>query len=522
MTTKTHPPRWNHDSESAYSSDAFNANKSRECTGEDAELMVAEIDNLKSSNQINNWAESYLLRVCKQGLTTDLWSETVDDMILASELGVSSEEDFRAFFYIDHFVEDLIEELIGVQLTESEQDSLKTYMFSIRNEVGYTDLLSFRVAILKWMKNNGKTVKQALWGSTSRNRGVSTYYLKKYNIERWKTLVELVRKSIAYGIPKKVALREAADQLEGIEKYDFLSWYNFKFGNERVLYNLNKKIKEKSKGNLSMTKPTTKLAGIYEDQMAYYIPKFNDHIKQYEDTTSTPEVSLPSYNEQKVQDFNTARSKMVSRTFAIDKLLEKYVDILKEEQVEEIEDALNQLRKKVRKLKMASIVNDSFHKTANILEKNNFDRGAEVLRLIANNDVIEKTAITKAHSKDLEDMLQKLYDISDSLKRRDLVRLLAEIDLRLYELNIAGFFPELTDAQSKLIDAYAYASNKVQDVIPKLRSGITQGGGVSFDLSEEDLLETETLPVDQVKPEGQDLADEVSKLVHEIEKPVSE
>lgn len=503
--------------------------QSKECTGEDAELMHNQIESLKSSNKISSWAEAYLYKVCKQGLTTDLWQETVDDMILASKLGVSSEEDFRVFFYIDNFVEDLVEEIFGVALSESEEDELKSYMFGIRDQVGYHDLLSFRVAILKWLKANDKNVKEALWGSTSRNRGSISYFLKKHNLEYWKVLVDLVRKATAYGIPKEVALKEASEQLEGTEKLNFLSWYNFRFGNDKELYDINKKIKENSRGNLAMTKPATKLAGIHEDKLTYYIPHFKEQFgptnKEEEKTTS-----LPAYDEQKAKDFNSARSKMISRTFAIDKLLEKYVNILKEEQIEEIEDALNNLRKKVRKLKMANTVSDCFHKTANILEKHDFARGSEMLRLIAEDRSLQKTAITEAHSSDLESMLKKLYGISDALKRRDLVRMLAEIDLQLYNLNIAGFFPELTDAQSKLIDAYAYASNKIQDVIPKLRSGVSQGGGISITMSEDD---EDVVTPDSLKPEFQDksklkpkineeLSDEVSELARAIEKPIVE
>jgi len=445
---------------------------------------IQEIEKLYDASLINEWSKNYLTKVCAEGMTDALWDEAVKDMKLASAIGVLNDEDFRAFFYIDYFIEDLVEEIFGTRLTEKEEDALKSYMFSIRDDVGYTDLISFRVAILKWLQSKNKKTKEAGWGQGTRNNGDAPYFMKRHNMEHWKTLVELVRKATVYGIPKDVALQQAASELEGIEKFDFLSWYKFSFGRDKALYDINKEIREKSRGSLAVTKNANKFAGIFEDAETYYIPKFRD-AQDSPKKEDAPQRALPAHDEQKAEDFNAARSKMISRTFAIDKLLEKYEDTLSEKQLEEIEDALNDLRKKVRKLKMSSMVTDVFYKTANILTKNNFADGAGVLKSIVDNKPLLKNAITEAKSEDLEVLLEDLYKISDTLKRRDLVRQLAEVDLELYSLNIAGFFPELTDAQAKLIEAYAYASNKVQDVIPKLRSGITQGGGINFNLEEE-------------------------------------
>ena len=40
---------------------------------------------------------------------------------------------------------------------------------------------------------------------------------------------------------------------------------------------------------------------------------------------------------------------------------------------------------------------------------------------------------------------------------------------------MASYFPELTDAQSKMIEAFGYASNKVEAIVAKLRGSGTTG-----------------------------------------------
>ena len=50
-----------------------------------------------------------------------------------------------------------------------------------------------------------------------------------------------------------------------------------------------------------------------------------------------------------------------------------------------------------------------------------------------------------------------------------MIRELATIDILLNELGLASYFTELTDAQSHLIEAFGYASNKVESAISKLR-----------------------------------------------------
>jgi hypothetical protein len=74
---------------------------------------------------------------------------------------------------------------------------------------------------------------------------------------------------------------------------------------------------------------------------------------------------------------------------------------------------------------------------------------------------------------DLGDAIEKLEDIAGRLSDRRTIRLLAEFDIILDKIGIAPMFPELAEAQSKLIDAYSYALTRVTKMLGMLSSGKT-------------------------------------------------
>lgn len=71
----------------------------------------------------------------------------------------------------------------------------------------------------------------------------------------------------------------------------------------------------------------------------------------------------------------------------------------------------------------------------------------------------------------LEDAVSKLEDIASRLSDRRTIRLLAEFDIILDKIGIAPMFPELAEAQSKLIDSYSYALTRVTKMLGMLSSG---------------------------------------------------
>lgn len=453
------------------------------------------LEKLDKRDHINTYMLDYVRRVCANGMDTEMCHEAINDAILASEYGVENDEDFKIFFYIEHFVDLEAEEITGPLMSFDKMD-LKKFLFSKRHDVDYSNLTSYRAMVLLWMKS--KKMSKAAYADF----GGKPFVYRRYDLDGWKRLAHEVNKLVALGQDRDDALITMAKNLDLQEREDFKAWYGFNFGNNRRLYNINDKIRDSSKrgAQVSDTK-LLKVASIFEEGNSYWavdLPKPKPIIVDDQKNESVVDRTI---KDQKASDMNAVKTKMINRTFAIDKLLEKYRTIFTEEQMDQIEDALNVLRKKIRKLKTASIINDTMIKTASILKGHKFDEGASVLISLAAPPAEDAMAapvepdatktdgegpprkpspqtgersIDELRKEDLTPILDKLYDVSVRLKRRNIVREIAEIDLNLYNLNISSFFPELTDAQAKLIEAFGYASNKIEDVIPKLRSVSTE------------------------------------------------
>jgi len=425
--------------------------------------------------QINDYMKNMLVKA-KDSMDMEMWDEALDDAVTASELGVSNDRDFQIFHYIDLFVEDIAGEIFGERLSEKDEADLKKFMFGLRDEVDYSNLVTFWAAILKWLGERRKTSK------AYPNRGVNgANFVQKNNVTVWAKLAYNIQKEIVKGKLEEEALYNAASLLHPEERLDFKAWYRFKFGKITNLYDVNKIIQEQSEGKMNTRKASqSKFAYVHEDQSRYYLPDFQS---PYEETAVASKVQTPEdviEKQRKLEEFNEARSKLVSRTFAIDKLLERYSESIGQDSISFIEDALNALRKKIRQLKCATIVRDTVIKTAGIVKKEGFGKEAKYLEASAYEFIGDRESLKKVAAEGLSgasgDIAQKLQQINIQLQRRDIVRDIARLDFQLHDMNASALFPELSDAQAKLIEATTYASNKLKDVIPKLRSQ-QQGAG---------------------------------------------
>lgn len=450
--------------------------------------LDALLNELSGKNNINAYMMKYVEKVCAKGMDDEMCHEAIQDAIKASDYGVATDHDFQIFFYVEHFVDLEADEIVG-PLSDVEKTELKKFMFSKRHEIDYSNLTSYRPVVLMWAQ--AKNLNKSAYP----NVGGDPFVYDRYNLDGWKSLAHEVNKLVALGKDRVDAMVTMAKNLDSEEQADFKAWYDFNFGDKRRLYNINDNIRDMNRRAKVTETKFIKVASIFEGGAGYWavdLPKPKPVIISDEKVHSVADTII---HDQKASDMNSVKTKMISRTFAIDKLLERYRSIFSDDQIDQIEDALNVLRKKIRKLKTASIINDIIIKTAAILKRKNFDEGASVLLRLAADPIPAKPetidskpdkantvspaaakerTIDELTKEDLKPILDKLYDVSVRLKRRNIVREIAGIDLDLYNLNVASFFPELTDAQAKLIEAFGYASNKVEDVIPKLRSVSTE------------------------------------------------
>jgi len=192
--------------------------------------------------------------------------------------------------------------------------------------------------------------------------------------------------------------------------------------------------------------------------------------------------------EQELENAQMLKIKMRGRLLSFKRLLDKYNDILPKQNLDNIYNEIHNLDISISKLNIYASMQDCLYRSANRIRKFGFSEGAELLEKIAENPVAGRDVL-ESMPKGISDqpnlpagvpainikgIIDRLEGLSKTLKSRDMIRELASIDILLNELGLASYFPELSDAQSKLIESYGYASNKVESIIAKLR-----GSGVS-------------------------------------------
>lgn len=434
----------------------------------------AEISLLLHAGVLNSYMAGYLMRRNFAGLDEQMWDEALSDAEQASKLGVDNDREFRLWFYIDGFADQL-----QSGLSQEQLEDLKAFLFAKRNEVGFEQVEDFRSMANQWAQS--KNLSKLAYP----NVGLPYKALPQYSQLIWGDLVERINKSVKMGVNRQEALTEAAAELKTEERLDFLSWYSMHASGEAAKYDLGPRIREVSSWTGKFGEEQMELTKIAEaaDERFYYLPKFRNQPFQ---PAPKVEPEVPAQNpakpqnervEQDARDFESARQKLVSRTFSIDKLLEKYKRVLKPDQIDGIEDSLNELRKKIRKLKMAASIRDSLVKTAGIFENLDFKEGARELRSLAADEQVlatdsEAQMSAQKRNELISATVQKLNEVVNALKGRDLIRTISEVDILLAQLSMASFFPEMQEAQAKLIEAFGYASNRIEDIVPKLRGAL--------------------------------------------------
>ena len=273
---------------------------------------------------------------------------------------------------------------------------------------------------------------------------------------------------ISSGIKESDAIRRTIADLSMEDRLAFLTWYGLKYKDGRNMSYLCAQEEPVIKKVAYDDADNSFIYEFYKRQPAQDARKEEDNEPEQE-----PEQVKSHVDPLSAQEFKKMRDKMVSRTFAIDKLLEKYRHLLKEEQFDAIEDGLNSLRKNIRKLKTATL-HDSIAKVAFIVEQNNWFEGADLIRKIAANDeVFVKQAGLISNPEDMSKVLDSLEEISSFLRQRAIIRELSARDIDIFNLGF-GHMSEIGDAAAKLMEAFNGAANKIEDLTGKLRAELQQ------------------------------------------------
>lgn len=401
--------------------------------------------------------------------------DKLDDEMLECLKGISAkaercgveQRDLVKFLFLDRVLTDALRHL-NAKLSESEYEDLLRHF--VKSEVStLKEIAKELVAVLGRSKDPNKTLSFSL-GNELRKEAypirvdTAVYTGIKRNFP---SLASRAASLISSGVLEADAIRRVISDLDMDDRLAFLSWYGLKYKSGRNL------------GYLSAQEDVLikKVAYGPEGSDSAFVYQFMR--KQPVQDTSAQEASVQQaardrqVDPMSAEEFKKMRDKMVGRTFAIDKLLEKYRHLLKEEQFDAVEDSLNILRKSIRKLKVATL-QDVIEKVAFTAEQNDWFEGADVIRKIAAPDeAFVKVAGSISRPDDLEAVLKSLEEISAFLRQRAIIRELSARDIDIFNLGF-GHMPEIGDAAAKLMEAFNGSANKIDDLVGKLRAELQQ------------------------------------------------
>jgi len=220
----------------------------------------------------------------------------------------------------------------------------------------------------------------------------------------------------------------------------------------------------------------------------------------------------PSYGANAPKSFNDAKDladknlsdtawkkKLDKALRSIDRLLRDADDHISAEEQDRLLELYYDLNKAVRTIRFHVTAADYAHKTAGEFRKLGFYQGADILSKFAQEAPPVEQAVTPPEQMspieegapqpvveqqqespsadpfpggvDLAMAIQKIEEVAGILAERKIIRTLAEFDIILDKMGVASMFPELSEAQSRLIDAFSYSLVRVSKMMGMLSSG---------------------------------------------------
>lgn len=446
---------------------------------------LAAIQNAVDAKKINSYMSNKLSAVVKAGMNDGVFQAILADAQSASDIGVNSDKEYNQYFYLRNFAEDMFKDTFDIKL-DDKQNFCK-YCFSEKDKFDLGNLTELRILAHKWLGNKlNKKAYPNIGGKYDRN--------PVYDRNKWAmTLQHLVNLVNVNGLDRTAAFDSLTKDWEEEERFSFENWIKYYEGNNAEKYNV-------------------KTAKFIKEAFGPVHINLPEHLL-VDRTTTAPQLSsfrAEDHKTQKELDMDKAKAlknKMKSRIRALKVLMDKYNDILPHQDIDKLLTEVHSLEKSISKLNVHASLEDCIIRSANRMIKMGFSEGAEVLLKEADDAApAQKVEPSPSDTPNLQagspaavnvqSIIGRLEGVNNRLASRDLIRELAAVDILLNELGLASYFPELSLAQSKLIEAFGYASNKVEDVIARLR-----GTGTSKPV-EKKAPEPAPLPVAPAAPAG--------------------
>jgi hypothetical protein len=341
---------------------------------------------------------------------------------------------------------------------------------------------------------------------------------KAYDLDKWAGLVHKIYDAVSAG---DMSLFNAIDYYANTldrdsgESDNFKKWVNYYRGGEHLKYNSTEEdiVKEADfQFPLNGSTPYSDGSGFVPSDVLLELEELNINDGQQERVKK---------EKDKQEHYDDWKKKLHGAIRRIDKLLRHNEGFLDSDTHKELAELLHSFDLEVRGLREQITAADRAYNMAGRLKKLGLDEGSEILMKFAqeaptiedlapdleNREDVpepapegaeelpgavpgeagggvrveqslegESTALPGEYEElageiSLEDAATKLEDIAGRLADRRTIRLLAELDIMLDKIGIATMFPELAEAQSKLIDAYTYALTRVTKMLGMVSSG---------------------------------------------------
>jgi hypothetical protein len=430
------------------------------------------------SGEINRYMGDRLLRASEFGMTDYLLECAIDDARDATKHGIESDDDYNLRFFVVTTADEMMDDTFGTKIDPEEKHHLCKYIMQNKKDgCKLNDLTDFRVLMHKWLCD--KHEKKAYPNTFGKENRDPTYDRYKW-VDTVKVIYSLLHEK---SINKNSAIELATVDWSEDERFKFINWLRYYESGNTEKYNV-KTAKTKTAAPTdiddlglpaSMLDPATRSSNPEERPMSAY--------KVRKEKTR---------REQELERAQSFKEKMKSRLRSLRRLLDKYNSALPQQNIEQIQDEMYALDKSLSKLNVYASLEDCVVRSANRIERMGFKEGADILHKFAadpeaspvpealppspedSKDVVEalpppESPQPHTPSVDLSVVIQRLEGLTKMLKSRDLIRDMASADILLNELGLASYFPELGDSQSKLIEAFSYASNRVEAIVSKLR-----------------------------------------------------
>jgi hypothetical protein len=399
---------------------------------------------------LNEYMSNRVSRVAEEDRCDDLLSNAEE----ASELGVDSDESYNTLFNLSVVLPDLLKDTFDLTLPPEQLKSLKQHLLGKRKAI--ENLVDLRSFTYSWLTKH-PIEKQA-------HPNTGGFYTQPANIDvgKWVDTAKNMYIDIHMGMGRNAALDKYVDGWDFDEATRFDHWLKYYESNNSEKYN----VKTANIIKVAFGESTPVLPKEWENPAA----RSNQSPFMAQDNRTKKELE---------QDKAKAlKSKMKSRIRSLKMLLDKYNDLLPHQDLDKLHDEVVLLEKSVGKLNAYASLQDRIIRSASIMEHYGFEDGARLLKTAdgdlgpgaLDSNLTDQTNLPVGQLKaDVDLVINRLEGISKVLKMRDLVRELSKTDIMLSDLGLASYFPEITDAISKLIEGFGYSSNRIEGVIAKLR-----------------------------------------------------